>query len=297
MLVAGQPPALIASANPKSVQTKNIMSMVRPQIRTETFTSRSSNKPQYRYINLSENPLIYEQLNDFGYADTLAAEKEDSLIPGIVIYADHFGSDEVNRLAKDGVVIGPDSYKNYMSLKSGNFLFTPDKPMVIGSRQGNISIGAGATVFIMQTTDSLVLYYLRQGETKVKQVSVAVNKHKLTMEPGYMLVLTKQNTNNFDKLEADCHQICHHNAKRFDWQDEPVKAFIANFSIVSALATIEPLNRLLVSNNKQDRLALQRLVKDSAILGDLPTIHSQQPQPVANTTHRTNVKVAADMDQ
>ena len=294
ILIAGQAICLDAPVYSKSTQTENVVAIARTQARSEGLTTASNNQNQYRYINLSENPLIYDQLSDYGYPDLSGAEKGENSVPGTIVYANHFGGDEAIRLATDGVVIGTDSHKNYVSLKSGNILFTPDTAMIIGTPEAKISIGAGATVFIMQSADSLVLYYLRQSQRKPNQLSILADKHKLIMQAGHMLVLTRQNTNDFEQLTANCHHVRYANTKMLDWPNESVKAFVADFSIVSALAIIKPLNRLLVSNNKQDRLALQQLVKDSAILGDLP---SKPAQSAPIPARRPNFKVAADMDQ
>ena len=187
--------------------------------------------------------------------------------------------DEANRLAREGVLIGSDSVNNYLSLEGGNILLNPEKDMIVGTSQGKISVKAGASIFISQHGEDVVIYDLLQ--TKPNQVSMvtAANKHKVVLEPGHMLVLTPRNIDNFDNLPIDCHRVeCSH--KMHLDIHSTVQGFMANFSIASAMSKIEPLKESIASGNKQDELITTKLVRGAVVLGE---------SDVSNTDINTNV--------
>ena len=212
--------------------------------------------------------------------ETRQVEAQNHVMPGIAIYAHNFGGDEANRLVRDGVLVGSNSVGNYIDLQSGNVLLTPEEDIVVGTNKGKISIAAGATVFISESNNDVVVYDLLQ--TKPKQVSMIINKHKMVMEPGRMLVATAQNTDDFEKLDINCHCVAYRNATTCDLNSKAVKAFVADFSIASALTTVQPLQRLTVSNHKEDKIALDRLIKGAVLLGDFATSTTVAPLQVAN---------------
>lgn len=188
-----------------------------------------------------------------------------SLVDGTAMYVNDYGIDEVNRLAKEGILIGSDSEDNYINLEHGNVLLNPEKDTLIGTSHGKISIGPGSTVFIMQSTNSLVVYDISQ--TQPQQITVTVNGKAIVLESGRMFVLTRENTRNFEKLNINCHAVTYSNVQSLDL-DNNIKAFLANFSVASALVTIEPLKRLTVSHNRRDKLALEQLVNNARLSGD-----------------------------
>ena len=227
--------------------------------------------------------------------ETRAVVQSGHVIPGVAIYAHNFGYDEARRLSQDGVIIGSESMDNYIVLDSGNILLTPDKDIVVSTDQGKVYIKAGAKVFISKSGNDVVVYDLLQ--TKPKQVSIVtveVKKHTLTLEPGRMLVLTKQNVQDFEKLEDNCHCVAYRNAKPvlLDSLGNSTKAFEADFSIASAMVTIQPLQRLTVSANKMDKLSVEQLVKAAVILGDFATSTGQPDAVVKEDSTVTTVKAA-----
>ncbi len=183
----------------------------------------------------------------------------------------NYGIDEAYRLAKEGVLIGSDSDDNYISLKQGNILLSPDKDIFVGTSEGNISIGAGATVFVMQSVDGLVVYNISQTNPQQVTVTNKANNQNTVLGASRLLVLTKQNAQSFEKLNLNCHAVDYSKAQPLDLHDNTVKAFLANFSVASALMTIEPLKRLTVSHNKRDRLALEKLAKNAMLSSDTTT--------------------------
>ena len=153
---------------------------------------------------------------------------------------------------------------NCINLDSGNILISPDRDIAISTDKGTVSIASGATIFLMSSTKGMIIYDLQQ--TKPKQVSVVVNKHRLVMEPGRMLVLTRQKARSFEELEANCHRVSYRKPEEIELQGDDMTAFAAGFSISSALMKIMPLKQLINSSEKRDRILLDKLIKSAVIL-------------------------------
>ena len=151
-----------------------------------------------------------------------------------------------------------------MNIEQGNLLLCPETDLCISTPQANIYLAAGATVFLIESGEDLVLYDLYQK--KAKQISVVVDKMQLIMSPGRMLVLTRENTRNFANLEANCRSVSYSHPQLIDLHNDQIKAFVADYSILSALARIQPLKRLTASSDKQDRLVLERILRSALIL-------------------------------
>jgi len=140
------------------------------------------------------------------------------------------------------------STNNSFSIERGNLLLSPNADLVIGLNNASLYLKTGATVFLMVSERDLVLYDLSQ--TATKQVSILVDKNMLVLHPGQMLVLTRQNAQSFEALEARCHSIPYRLAQRIELPNSETKAFVAQFSILSAMAKIQPLRRLIASTDK-----------------------------------------------
>lgn len=163
----------------------------------------------------------------------ISKTENNNFIPGTVVYGYGFGIDEANRLAKDGVFIGKDSKGNYLDLAFGNILLIPDKDILVSTHAANIHITAGAAVFIMESGPGLVVYDLAQPQSK--EVTVVVGKYKIAMKPGKMLTLTGENATDHEKMAARCDSIPSSNMQRLDLRNTAVTAFVADFSLTSAL--------------------------------------------------------------
>lgn len=155
----------------------------------------------------------------------------------------------------------------YFNIEQGNALLNLDKDIRINTHAASICIKAGATVFLMESAMGTVVYDLAQ--TNSKQVSVIVDNDVMTMTPGQMLVLTKQNTHKFEDLEADCHSINYRRALEINLPNSEIKGFAAQFSILSAIRKIEPLQKLTISTDKHDQLFLDRLLRLAVVMGEV----------------------------
>ena len=205
-------------------------------------------------------------------------DEQSGLIEGAAIFAYHFGLDEVTRLANDGIVIGDKSGRQLISLEKGNILLSPEENVVVDTQEAKVSIESGASIFIMKSDNGVIIYDLCQ--IKPQQVIVRVGKQKLVMTPGKVLVLTKENTLDFAQLKVNCHAVEYHDAQEINLHNNETKAFVASFSILSALVMIEPLKRLAVSNYKQDKMALERILNGAGagLMGSLSSPQHYLPR-------------------
>ncbi len=243
MLVAGQVFYMAGSANSNPRSSNNLLALAQPIA-----------------IRIPKCPIAVEQQDG-------SREQESQYIKGVTTYAHTFGDYEINWLANNGVIIGPESGNDFIDLESGNVLLNQEQDIVVSTREGKLYIGSKTTVFVCECGNTVVVFDLVQS--KPNQIFVVVGKDRLTMKPGQMLVLTKDNINDFEKLEVTCQAVVHRNARPLNLDNGVVNAFIANFSIPSALVMIQPLNRLIISKSKEDKLLLERLMKSAALLGDL----------------------------
>ncbi len=243
MLVAGQAFHMTASANPKLTLSDNLLALAQPIA-----------------VGIPKCPIAIEQQDGL-------TEKESQYVKGVKTYAHTFGNYEINCPANNGIIIGPESGNGFIDLRNGNILLSAELNMIISTHEGKIHIGSGTTAFVCEYGNNVVVYDLVQS--KPNRMFVVVGQNRLTMEPGQMLVLTRENINNFEKLEVTCRTVAYRNARLLNFGNGAVNVFIANFSIPSALVIIQPLKLLVISKNKEDKLLLDKLLKSAALVGDL----------------------------
>ncbi len=258
---------------------------VEPSLTPTTFSRPTTTVPNF--LDLSKTAVDYTPFHRFPYIDPynnppsvfqLAARNTNlALIPGTKFFNHNFEGSQLSKLIKDGLVIASNTGNNYLNIDRGNVLLSPKEDIVVGTHEGNVYVSSGATLFLMESGHDVVLYDLCQS--KPKQVSVVVNKHKLFLEPGLMLVLTRQNTQNFEDINADCHYVNYTNVKLLNIGEQEVKAFMANFSTSSAVLSVEPLQQLLASSEKEDKSVLNQIAKSAVIMGGFST----QLEPAAGT--------------
>ncbi|MEI9914204.1 MAG: hypothetical protein WDN66_04505 [Candidatus Saccharibacteria bacterium] len=218
-------------------------------------------------------------------------EINNQFIPGITIYAANFGSDEAARLAKDGVFIGTATNNHYIDLQGGNVLLNPEQDIIVGTRLGKIFIGAGANVFVVNAGPDIVVYDLLQTKPKQVQVSVTTNKHRLSLEPGRMIVLTEQNIKDFEKLEIDCHRVGLPQCTRagLEWTKWASKSICCRFFYCLSNGDYSTTQTIDCIRYRQDKATVERLVKGAVLLGDFAT---GAEQAIVTDSPTTTVQIA-----
>jgi hypothetical protein len=109
-----------------------------------------------------------------------------------------------------------------------------------------------------------------------------------------MLVLARQNTSDFEKLDLDCHAVLYGNTKKIslpnngislkDGNERDMSVFAAKFSVSAAFLTIEPLRQLTASSNKQDKVLFEKILRGAATLHDY--LGPIQPSQLATRTRQ-----------
>lgn len=188
-------------------------------------------------------------------------------VPGVKV-EENIDTAEIKKLVKEDIKISAGSRVDSYRVEEGNLLLLPNKNITLSTLRGDISISRGAIIFLMAMKNGdIVIYDLSQSNHA--QLKISINpKDQIVMQPGYTLVLTKLNISNFDELPSDYRSIFYLEAERFKIADKEIKVFSAEFSYRSALQKIQPLRELVSSNQKNDQIALNRILKTSLILGD-----------------------------
>ncbi len=213
---------------------------------------------RYQYYEKIEQPRFH-----LGIA---YKRKTTAYIPGTKSYGHMFAGGEVNRLVSYGMQLNSTGVANYLDIDRGNILLSPDKDIVVGTHEANVYMAPGSIAFVMESGSDVVIYDLHQ--TAPNQVSVVVNKQKLFLHPGHMMVLTRQKVNDFEEIDADCHMVSYRSAQEVPLKDKSIKAFTAEYSIASAFFAVEPLKQLIASNDRQDQSVFDKIIKGAVMLND-----------------------------
>jgi len=237
--------------------------------------------------DLSKTATDYTPWGHFHYLDFRREEhphfqlgiaykrKTTAYIPGTKSYEHSFIGAENNRLLTYGMKLNNSTISNYLNIDRGNILLAPGKEIIVGTHEGNVYMLPGSIAFVMESGADVCIYSLRQSGPK--QVSVLVNKHRIFLHPGQMMVLTRQNVHDFENIDADCHMVSYHSAQEVIMPEKEVKVFVAEYSIASAFLAIEPLQQLIDSDDKQDKIAMNQIVKSAVMLGNFAsTVDMQQ---------------------
>jgi hypothetical protein len=260
------------------------------------------------YEDLSKTAVDYTPFHRFPYIDLykepvyqLAANRYNLVtIPGTKVFNHTFEGTQLSQLVKNGLVLASNTQANRLDIDRGNALVAPDKEVVIGTHEAEIHIAPGAVVFVMEDGADVVLYGLSQNNSKQVSVILNANKHQLFLEPGLMLVLTRQDAHKFEDIDADCHYVSYRNAKMLDIDEKDIKVFMANFSTSSAVVNIEPLQQMLASSDQKDKSVLDQIAKSAVIMGGFHTqveppstqIASKQPRNGSAADSQNNSQAA-----
>lgn len=262
-------PALPVSPSlmPPAPSTPEVSSTVQPESgRAETSEATADQTKIQGSVNSNESTHEQANENDSSNAKTTTTKTLGQLLEGRTVYTHNFGTDEIMRLAREGITIGSNTTDNYLNLIEGNVLLNPEKDLVVDVEVAKIYVGAGATVFIAKTSNCVVLYDLLQSN--VKPTFILVGKKKLTTEPGRMITLVKEHASGFEKIKyCPCKSVAYRNVERIDIHSDEVNAFMADFSILSALVTIQPLKRMTISRYEEDKMALEMFMKNAIVPG------------------------------
>lgn len=165
-------------------------------------------------------------------------------------------------MVASGIDIYGEPTGHVFTLNRGNVVFAPTRNIVVSAKEGNVHISAGSIVLVMETgADTAVL---NLHDTRAGAVTIVAGRKLLTVPMGNQVVLTRRQNADFDKVNPGT-RIGYRNILENDIGDG-LKAYSAEFSIASALASIKPLREILTADNLQERAAGRQLVKNAASL-------------------------------
>ncbi|MBK7749564.1 MAG: hypothetical protein IPI39_20190, partial [Candidatus Obscuribacter sp.] len=192
--------------------------------------------------------------------------KQCGLIEGSLTYASTFDQGELSRLASEKITIAENSGGTNFKLDEGNVLFAPDKAITVETQSGVVHIPAGAVAFIMAVGSDVAIYDLHQNSQEAMQV--VTGKKLVTLDPGRLLVLTEQQTRDFEKIVGRCRCIGYRNPKEEDI-NENIKAFGMDFSLPSIISNVQPLKQMLGAQSGPAKAIMDKILKNSALLMQL----------------------------
>ena len=99
-------------------------------------------------------------------------------------------------------------------------------------------------------------------------MQVVSEKKLVTLDPGRLLVLTNQQTRDFERVVGRCRCIGYRNPEEEDVSDD-IKAFGMDFSIPSVITNVVPLRQMMEAQSGPDKVALDKILKNSALLMEL----------------------------
>lgn len=136
----------------------------------------------------------------------------------------------------------------------------------IKTELGNVECKKGAIVFVVNREDSVSICTL--DSPSLDDVNVYVgDSPKLRLAPGRQIVLTKDTESKFEKTNP-AHLLGYRDEKEVGTVDG-TKIMRADFSIASAMMSIQPLRRLVSSPEPEKNKIAANIMKNSAILWGL----------------------------
>lgn len=153
-----------------------------------------------------------------------------------------------------------DQDESIISLADRNGIFAQTKDTVVKTRFGDVTIAAGSAVMLLQHGASLAIFNLHDDHPGAVTFKSGDESH--TVEVGKQLVLTQ----NKDASFADVNKSHIGYRGLTPGTVNNNNAFSAEFSLLSAVTTVEGLFNLLHSNKKEERQLASKILKTAAAM-------------------------------
>jgi hypothetical protein len=151
------------------------------------------------------------------------------------------------------------------SLNHGTVVFAPTKDTSIETPLGTISIDAGSLVFVTASQDGLAVYNIYDSHSNA--VVVRSNNRALALTPGKQALLTRQTKASFADVNPT-QFIGYRNIQELSTTNG-IKAFASEFSILHALAAVQPIKHMINSKNQRSQKLVNQALKTAAIITSL----------------------------
>lgn len=173
-----------------------------------------------------------------------------------------FDSATISQLESKGIKIGDGTGNRFFNLDCGKVLFAPTQDIVVQTHEAQVFIAAGAHVWVVETGHDVAIFDL--GDRRNGSVKVVNEKRQLELLPGKGVILTRNMTSSFDKINPT-KDIAYRNLQSFSF-GENVKAHAVDISILTAMSNVAALRKIKNSDNPAERHHAAVIMKNAAIL-------------------------------
>ncbi|MBX9572647.1 MAG: hypothetical protein K2X77_27375 [Candidatus Obscuribacterales bacterium] len=189
-------------------------------------------------------------------------------VPGQSMFsASEFTPEVLSALSASGIKFGANSNGNFLDLIKGYVFFLPAKEIKVQTREGLVTIPAGAACWIMETgADVAIFDFHDSGSTG--PVKVEAGNKPFTLSPGMQLLLTRSSEGSFNKLNP-AHGAIGTRRLRHASLGDGTRAYVCDFSIPHGINNVEVIRNLVRSKDPQHQKSVNRMLKNALILADL----------------------------
>lgn len=153
------------------------------------------------------------------------------------------------------------------TLSRGAAFFTPDRTLQVQTQEGVVSVDNGSQAFVIETGHDVSVYNLH--DSRHGGVKVVVGSKSIRVPLGKQLVLTRKPDATFDEINPGM-TIANRNPQKLEFGDG-VSGYMADFSIMSAVANIGPVKKMLTSKQPDAYKLGQQIIKNAAIMATIST--------------------------
>ena len=143
----------------------------------------------------------------------------------------------------------------------GRYLIVATQPTTINSKFGQVHIAKGAVAFIVSTDDDLNI--LNLAEDHAHSVVLESNNDTKRLLVGQQLLLSTHDAKTFAEINQ-LGQISWRNAVMQNING--YRAFLAEFSVVSAIQQLQPLQDILQRDDQQSKRFINNLLKIAVLI-------------------------------
>ncbi len=152
-----------------------------------------------------------------------------------------------------------------VALRHGSVVFAPTNDTIVDTPLGKISVAAKSLVLVTVNRDCVSIYNL--DDARARAVVVNSAGHSISLSPGRQALLTSNTNASFRDVNPA--QMIGYRNIREQANIEGIKAFTSEFCVSHALAVVQPLKKMIRSENEHCRKVSNHLLKTMAILMQL----------------------------
>lgn len=160
-----------------------------------------------------------------------------------------------------------------VGLNKGSVVFAPKVDTVVQTGYGDIHIAANSVVLVLSFNGGVGVYNLH--DTKRGAVAIDSGSRNIVAAPGETVVLTSTTRSSFDEINP-AQLFLYRNVRAH--QVGTLKAFVGEFSPMSAINAVLPLKQLCGSKQPQARRLADNLLKTAAIVYQVRAANGQYQQ-------------------